>query len=85
MAGVGTRLRHYADAGAVLLAAAIVNFFAVLFFNLREIRYPSYCVAPWYIISPIYYLPSVILGASILNIIPRRWSRLTACFIGALV
>lgn len=77
--------KAYLSPGPILLGVAIANVFVILFFNLREIRYPSYCITPWYIVSPIYYFPSALLGASVLHLIPRRWSRAVAALVGLFV
>lgn len=72
----------YFSPRAILFGIAIANVIVILFFNLREVRYPSYCIWPWYIVSPDYYIPSILLGASILQLIPRRWSRIAAALVG---
>ncbi len=73
---------NYLSPRAILLGIAIANVIVILFFNLREVRYPSYCIWPWYIVSPDYYIPSILLGASVLHLIPRRWSRISAAVVG---
>lgn len=62
----------YLRARPILVGIAIGNFIVIAFFTWHEPRYPSYCIWPWYIVSPLQYVPALLLVSAIL-LLWRRW------------
>ena len=77
--------RRYLHLRAILLGVGIANIIIIAFFNWREVRYPSYCIWPWYIVSPARYYPLFLLAASVFLMVPRWWGQLAAAAIGMAV